>query len=346
MKDAAVASLATLEETGGPGAHEIALQRRALLLSGTSNRPLAAAVASELGQPLGQVEVNRFACGEVYVRLLDSVRGSDAFVIQSHSHPVDEMLMEQLVMIDALKRASVGHVTAVIPYLGYSRQDQKSLEREPISARLVADMLTVAGADRVMVIDLHTGQIQGFFKIPVDHLTAVPALAAYVGRRYPGDLVVVSPDAGRGKMAQRYARHLNASIAFMEKARSIEQHNVSRPLGLIGDVAGRRCMLIDDMIDTGGTISDAAKALRDAGATEIVAAATHGLFSGSALERLEASPLVEAVVTDTVRPPQELPAKLTVVSVASLLASSIGAAFQDRSVSAIFNPAPDTSKKG
>ena len=337
-------SVATLEGTSRAQALEVSVRRRALLLSGTSNRPLTASVASELGQPLGQVEVNRFACGEVYVRLLDSVRGSEAFVIQSHSYPVDEMLMEQLVMIDALKRASVGHLTAVIPYLGYSRQDQKSLEREPISARLVADMLTTAGADRVMVIDLHTGQIQGFFKIPVDHLTAVPALAAHVGRRYPGDLVVVAPDAGRGKMAQRYARQLNASIAFMEKARSAEQHNVSRPLGLIGDVAGRRCLLIDDMIDTGGTIIDAAEALRDAGATEIVAAATHGLFSGPALERLEASPLVEVVVTDTVRPPEKLPSKLTVVSVASLLASSIRAAFQDRSVSAIFNPGAHTSK--
>ena len=325
------------EETPPLKGLEVSVRRRALLLSGTSNPSLAAAVASELGQILGQVEVNRFACGEVYVRLLDSVRGGDAFVIQSHSHPVDEMLMEQLVMIDALKRASVGHVTAVIPYLGYSRQDQKSQEREPISARLVADMLTVAGADRVMVIDLHTGQIQGFFKIPVDHLTAVPALAAYVGRRYPGDLVVVAPDAGRGKMAQRFAHQLNAPIAFMEKARSIEHHNVSRPLGLIGDVAGRRCLLIDDMIDTGGTLIHAADALRDAGATEIVAAATHGLFSGPALERLEASPLVEVVVTDTVRAPQEALAKLTVVSVASLLASSIRAAFQDRSVSAIFN---------
>jgi ribose-phosphate pyrophosphokinase len=337
--------VATPEESGGAEALEVSVRRRALLLSGTSNPPLAAAVASELGQPLGQVEVDRFACGEVYVRLLDSVRGSDAFVVQSHSYPVDEMLMEQLVMIDALKRASVGHVTAVIPYLGYSRQDQKSLEREPISARLVADMLTVAGADRVMMIDLHTGQIQGFFKIPVDHLTAVPTLAAYVGRRYPGDLVVVAPDAGRGKMAQRFARQLNASIAFMEKARSAAQHNVSRPLGLIGDVAGRRCLLIDDMIDTGGTLIDAADALRDASATEIVAAATHGLFSGPALERLEASSLVEVVVTDTVRPPQKRPAKLTVVSVASLLASSIHAAFQDRSVSAIFNSGADTSKK-
>ena len=329
-------SVATLEGTSRAQALEVSVRRRALLLSGTSNPPLAASVASELGQPLGQLEVNRFACGEVYVRLLDSVRGSEAFVIQSHSYPVDEMLMEQLVMIDALKRASVGHLTAVIPYLGYSRQDQKSLEREPISARLVADMLTTAGADRVMVIDLHTGQIQGFFKIPVDHLTAVPALAAHVGRRYPGDLVVVAPDAGRGKMAQRYAGQLNASIAFMEKARSAEQHNVSRPLGLIGDVAGRRCLLIDDMIDTGGTIIDAAEALRDAGATEIVAAATHGLFSGPALERLEASPLVEVVVTDSVRPPAKPPSKLTVVSVAPLLASSIRAAFQDRSVSAIF----------
>ena len=337
-------SVATLEGTSRAQALEVSVRRRALLLSGTSNPPLAAAVASDLGQPLGQVEVSRFACGEVYVRLLDSVRGSDAFVIQSHSYPVDEMLMEELVMIDALKRASVGHVTAVIPYLGYSRQDQKSLEREPISARLVADMLTTAGADRVMVVDLHTGQIQGFFKIPVDHLTAVPALAAYVGRRYPGDLVVVAPDAGRGKMAQRYARQLNASLAFMEKARSVERHNVSRPLGLIGDVAGRRCVLIDDMIDTGGTIIDAANALCDAGATEIVAAATHGLLSGMALERLDASPLVEVVVTDTVRQPEKLPSKLTVVSVASLLSASVRAAFQDRSVSAIFNPGAHTSK--
>jgi len=316
--------VAALAETSHPQALEVSVQRRALLLSGTSNPPLAAAVASDLGQPLGQVEVSRFACGEVYVRLLDSVRGSDAFVIQSHSYPVDEMLMEELVMIDALKRASVGHVTAVIPYLGYSRQDQKSLEREPISARLVADMLTTAGADRVMVVDLHTGQIQGFFKIPVDHLTAVPALAAYVGRRYPGDLVVV--------------------LAFMEKARSVERHNVSRHLGLIGDVAGRRCVLIDDMIDTGGTIIDAANALCDAGATEIVAAATHGLLSGMALERLDASPLVEVVVTDTVRQPEKLPSKLTVVSVASLLSASVRAAFQDRSVSAIFNPGAHTSK--
>jgi len=330
-------SVATLEGTSRAQALEVSVRRRALLLSGTSNRPLAASVASELGQPLGQVEVNRFACGEVYVRLLDSVRGSEAFVIQSHSYPVDEMLMEQLVMIDALKRASVGHLTAVIPYLGYSRQDQKSLEREPISARLVADMLTTAGADRVMVIDLHTGQIQGFFKIPVDHLTAVPALAAHVGRRYPGDLVVVAPDAGRGKMAQRYAGQLNASIAFMEKARSAEQHNVSRPLGLIGDVAGRRCLLIDDMIDTAGSITSAVDTLYENGAKEVYVTATHGVFSGPAFERIRESPVKEVVVTDTLHlevGPEDT--KVKVLSVADILAHTIKNVFEDESVSELF----------
>ena len=317
---------------------QVSLTRRAMLFSGSCHPQLATAIAAGLGIDLGPVEVSRFASGEVYVRFLESVRGCDAYVIQAHGAPVNEMLMEQLIMIDALKRASASRINAVIPYFAYARQDQKALAREPISARLVADLLSAAGCDRVMAVDLHTGQIQGFFNVPLDHLTALPVLAEHVRAKGWSDLVVVAPDPGRGKMAQEYAAHLECGIAFMQKARRPDMRNVSEPLGLIGDVRNRRCVVVDDMIDTGGTIANAAAALQRAGAADIVAVATHALFSPPARQRLDESAITEVIVTDTLPlDPAGRPARLTVVSVAPMIAASIRAVFADQSVSEIFH---------
>jgi len=309
-----------------------------MLFSGSCHPQLATAIAAALGTDLGRVEVSRFASGEIYVRFLESVRGCDAYVIQAHGAPVNEMIMEQLIMIDALKRASASRINAVIPYFAYARQDQKALAREPISARLVADLLSAAGCDRVMAVDLHTGQIQGFFNVPLDHLTALPVLAEHVRAKGWSNLVVVAPDPGRGKMAQKYAAHLECGIAFMQKARRPDMRNVSEPLGLIGDVRDRRCVVVDDMIDTGGTIANVAAALQRAGAADIVAVATHALFSPPARKRLDESAISEVIVTDTLPlDPAGRPARLTVVSVAPMIAASIRAVFADQSVSEIFH---------
>ena len=309
-----------------------------MLFSGSCHPQLATAIAAALGTDLGRVEVSRFASGEIYVRFLESVRGCDAYVIQAHGAPVNEMIMEQLIMIDALKRASASRINAVIPYFAYARQDQKALAREPISARLVADLLSAAGCDRVMAVDLHTGQIQGFFNVPLDHLTALPVLAEHVRAKGWSNLVVVAPDPGRGKMAQKYAAHLECGIAFMQKARRPDMRNVSEPLGLIGDVRDRRCVVVDDMIDTGGTIANVAAALQRAGAADIVAVATHALFSPPARKRLDETAISEVIVTDTLPlDPAGRPARLTVVSVAPMIAASIRAVFADQSVSEIFH---------
>jgi ribose-phosphate pyrophosphokinase len=317
---------------------QISLTRQAMLFSGSCHPQLAAAIAAALGIDLGPVEVARFASGEIYVRFLESVRGCDAYVIQAHGRPVNEMIMEQLIMIDALKRASAARINVVIPYFAYARQDQKALAREPISARLVADLLSAAGCDRVMAVDLHTGQIQGFFNVPLDHLTALPALAECVRAKGWNDLVVVAPDPGRGKMAQKYAAHLDCDIAFMQKARRPDRRNVSEALGLIGDVRDRRCVVVDDLIDTGGTITNAAAALQQAGAAGIIAVATHALFSPPARRRLDESAISEVIVTDTLPlDPGGRPARLTVVSIAPMIAASIRAVFADQSVSEIFH---------
>jgi len=317
---------------------EITVTRRAMLFAGSAHPTLASAIAAELGMSLSPVDIGRFASGEIYVRLLESVRGCDAFVIQPHAAPVSETIMEQLIMIDALKRASAARINAVIPYFAYARQDKKALAREPISARLVADLLTAAGCDRVIAVDLHTGQIQGFFDFPLDHLTALPVLADYIAGKGWKDVVVVAPDPGRGRMAQRYAAHLESRIAFMQKARRPDVRNVSESTGLIGDVEGRRCVIVDDIIDTGGTVANAVPALLRAGAADVVAVATHGVFSSDAKRRLDGSALSEVVITDTLPlRAGQAPSRLTVVSVAALIAASIRAVFADQSVSEIFH---------
>lgn len=316
---------------------QISVKKRAMIFSGTSNPELAEEIAVHLGMRLGEVDVSRFASGEVYVRYHESVRGTDAFVVQSHCHPVNEMIMEQLFMIDALKRASAKRINAVIPFYGYSRQDRKSLAREPISARLVMDLLAAAGADRVLTVDLHSGQTQGFFDGPVDHLTALPILSKYVELNYPDNLVVVAPDAGRAGHAAKFARHLHADIAVMNKSRRTDVRNVSQTAGLIGDVEGKICLVVDDMIDTAGTLCGGVVELMNQGAREVIAVATHGIFSGEAMKRIEDSPLKEVIVTNSLPSVLEVQSeKITVLSIATILASTIKAVFEDESVSEIF----------
>jgi len=272
---------------------------------------------------------------------VQSARGSDAFVVQTHANPVNESIMEQLVMIDALKRASAKRITAVIPYYGYARQDKKSLAREPISARLVADLLSVAGADRVVSVDLHSGQIQGYFDFPFDHLTALPLLSDFLkdDLGLGGDqMVVVAPDAGRVKTAERLREHLDSELAFIYKRRSRHEAHKIEEMVVEGDVDGRACILIDDMIDTAGTMVEGAKALQREGASRIYAAATHAVFSGKAVQRIEESAIQKVVVTSTLPVPAEKQIeKLTVLSIAPIIASALQAVFEDESVSEIFH---------
>ncbi|MCC7078828.1 MAG: ribose-phosphate diphosphokinase [Acidimicrobiia bacterium] len=316
---------------------EIPTKRTLLLFSGRSNPELAQDLAAHLKQPLGHVALSTFANGELYCRFEESVRGADVFVVQTHSDPVNEMIMEQLLMIDALKRASAKRITAVIPYYGYSRQDRKAISREPIAARMMADMLSAAGVDRVMSVDLHTGQIQGFFDMPFDHLTALPLLAEWVRREIVGDVVIVSPDAGRVKVTEKFASMLQSDVAILYKRRSAEAHNVSETLAVVGDVAGRRTVLVDDMIDTAGTICGGIDLLKAQGATEVYVLATHGLFSGPAIDRLKNAPIEQVVVTNTVPVPESKRFdKLTILSVAPVIAAAIRAVFEDTSVSEIF----------
>ena len=317
---------------------EIGIKKRATIYSGTSNLPLAQEIANHLGMALGDMSLNRFASGEIYVRFHESARGTDAFVIQTHCAPVNDMIMEQLVMIDALKRASAKRINAVIPFFGYARQDRKSLAREPISARLVADLLQVAGADRVLSVDLHSGQIQGFFDIPVDHLTALPILADFLEEHHRHNLVVVAPDAGRVRVAEKYSLHLDAPLALMRKRRVQEGKGAAAAevLDVVGDVKGKRCVVVDDMIDTAGTLVSAVNHLKRMGASEVIAAATHAVFSGDAIQRIMDSPLHEVVVTNSMPLPDPLPSKIKVVSIAPIVASTIKAVFEDESVSEIF----------
>jgi ribose-phosphate pyrophosphokinase len=322
---------------------EIVTRKRMMVFSGTAHPTLAQEIAHHLGIRLSEARISRFASGEIYFRSNESVRGCDVFVIQSHAHPINESIMEQLVMIDALKRASAKRITAVVPYYGYSRQDKKALAREPISARLVADLLSVAGADRVVSVDLHSGQIQGFFPFPVDHLTALPILGDHfkealgVGR----DVVVVAPDAGRVRTAERLARHLQSNLAFIHKRRSPYEAHKIEEIDVIGKVEGRPCILIDDMIDTAGTMAEGAQALAAEGASEIYAAATHPVLSGKAVQRIAESPIKQTVVTNTLPVPEEkaqvLGDRLTVLSIAPLVAAALKAVFEDESVSEIFH---------
>jgi ribose-phosphate pyrophosphokinase len=320
---------------------EIVTKKHMMLFSGRAHPELSQEIADELGEPLSEIKISRFASTEVYVRADSSVRGADVFVIQTHCAPVNETIMEQLVMIDAMKRASAKRITAVIPYYGYSRQDKKTLSREPISGKLVADLLSTAGADRVVSVDLHSGQIQGFFDFPFDHLTAMPLLEDYFQEEVgiPGhDLVVVAPDTGRVKVAERLAIHLNADLAFIYKRRSRTEAHKIDALGLVGEVQGRPCLVVDDMIDTGGTMVKGAEVLAEKGAGEIYIGATHGLFSGKAIQKLEEAPIKQVVVTNTVPIPEEKRIeKLTVLSIAPIIASALRAVFEDSSVSEIFH---------
>src|SRR3989454_5019153 len=312
-----------------------------MLFSGTTHPALAAEIAGHLGIQLSPCKISRFASGEIYFRSEESVRGADVFVIQTHADPVNESIMEQLVMIDAMKRASAKRITAVIPYYGYSRQDKKTLSREPISAKLIADLLAKAGADRVVSVDLHSGQIQGFFDCPFDHLTALPLLEDYFQEELGisgDDLVVVAPDTGRVKVAERLAGHLNADLAFIYKRRSRHEAHRIEALDLVGEVEGRACLVVDDMIDTGGTMVKGAEVLADKGAGEIYIGATHGLFSGKAVQKLEEAPIKQVVVTNTVPIPEEKQFdKLIVLSIAPIIASALRAVFEDTSVSEIFH---------
>src|SRR5436190_1913169 len=310
-----------------------------MVFSGTAHPDLSEEIAQYLGIPLSPCEIRRFASSEVYVRPEDSVRGADVFVIQTHADPVNESVMQQLIMIDAMKRASAKRITAVIPYYGYSRQDKKTLSREPISAKLVADMLATAGADRIVSVDLHSGQIQGFFDFPFDHLTALPLLEDYFQDQLGlQDLVVVAPDTGRVKVAERLAGHLNADLAFIYKRRSRTEAHKIDALDLVGEVEGRPCLVVDDMIDTGGTMVKGAEVLAEKGAGEIYIGATHGLFSGKAVQKIEEAPIKEVVVTNTVPIPEEKRiGKLTILSIAPIIASAIRAVFEDTSVSEIFH---------
>ena len=316
---------------------ELVTKKRLHLFSGRSNRPLAAAIAAQLGVELGEPNLSEFASGEMYCRFEESIRGSDVFIIQTHSGPVNDAIMEQLIMVDAAKRASAKRITAVCPFYGYGRQDRKASEREPITAKLVADMLTVAGADRMVSVDLHSGQIQGFFDVPVDHLTAMPVLTQWVEENLGSDVVVVSPDAGRFKVAERFAQHLDADVGSVAKRRPRGVPNQVEALDVMGDVGGRVCVLVDDMIDTAGTICAAADQLVAHGASEVYAMATHGVLSDPALDRLKNSVITKVVITDTLPlAPDRHMDKIEVLSVATIIGEALRAVFEDRSVSEIF----------
>ncbi|MCB0882336.1 MAG: ribose-phosphate pyrophosphokinase [Thermoleophilia bacterium] len=311
-----------------------------MVFAGRSSRDLGERIADRLGIELGDVTLKTFANGEIYVRFEESIRGADIFLVQSTCRPVNDALMELLIMIDAAKLASAHRINAVIPWYGYSRQDKKSAPREPITAKLVAELLQAAGVDRVLTMDLHAGQVQGFFQIPVDHMTAIPLLVDHFReRQLSGDLgkiVVVSPDAGRAKLANHVAEKLGARLALLAKQRP--EHNEAEITFLVGDVKGRDAILIDDMIDTAGTLAAGIKTIKKAGANRVFAAAVHGIFSGPAFERLQGSGLEEVVVTDTIPLAENAPGDLIkVVSVAGILADSVHNVFCDESVSEIFS---------
>ena len=317
-------------------------EKNLMVFSGRAHPALAQAVAEELGTELVPMQAYDFANSETYVRYDESVRGCDAFVIQSHTAPVNQWLMEQLIMVDALKRASAKRITVVAPFYGYARQDKKSRGREPISARLVADLFKTAGADRLMAVDLHTDQIQGFFDGPVDHLQALPVITDYVAEKYGNEnLAIVSPDAGRIKVAEAWSKRLNdAPLAFIHKTRDVTRPNQSVANRVVGSVEGRTCLLVDDMIDSGGTICHAADALMADGAASVVIASTHAIFSEPAVQRLSDSVAREVIVTDTLPITEDKQfEKLTVLSIAPLLSKAIREVFEDGSVTSMFDHA-------
>ena len=314
-------------------------QKRLVLIAGRSHPELAQHVAKELGVDMVDTQAYDFANGEIFVRFEESVRGCDAFVLQSHCEPINKWIMEQLLMVDALKRASAKRITVVMPFYGYARQDKKHRGREPISARLIADLFRTAGADRLMAVDLHTAQIQGFFDGPVDHLFALPLLVKYVAATVEDRnlITVVSPDAGRVRVAERWTDLLGAPLAIIHKRRDPDVPNEAKVQEVVGEVEGRICVLIDDMIDTGGTIVKAAEALFDNGAKDVVVAATHAILSGPAVDRFSGSRVREVIVTDTLPIPDDrrFP-KLTVLPVAPLIARAIQEVFTDGSVTSMF----------
>lgn len=315
-------------------------EKKMVLATGRAHPELAEQVAESLGCDLLPTSAYTFANGETYVRFEDSVRGADCFVMQSHPAPINEWLMEQIIMIDALKRASAHRISVVSPFYPYARQDKKHKGREPISARLIADLYKTAGADRIMSVDLHTSQIQGFFDGPVDHLMAIPLLADYVKSKVDLDNVtIVSPDTGRVRVAEQWSELLGgAPLAFVHKTRDITVPNQAVSKTVVGDIEGRSCVLIDDMIDTGGTIAGAVKVLQDAGAKDVIIAATHPVFSGPACERLAQSGASEVVVTNTLPVPEESRFEnLTVLSIAPLIAQAIKEVFEDGSVTSLFD---------
>ncbi len=313
---------------------ELTTKKRLELYTGRCHPSLAQEIADHLGMELREPNLREFSNGEIHCRYGESIRGADVFLIQTHGGHVNDSIMELCIMIDAAKRASAKRITAVCPYFGYSRQDRKAEGREPITAKLVIDMLTAAGADRIVSIDLHSGQIQGFFDGPVDHLMAMPLLETYLRDQVGGDVVVVAPDAGRVKVAERLAQHLDADLASVYKKRARGQVEAR---GVMGEVAGRQCVLIDDMIDTAGTIVAASDILMDHGATGVWAMATHGVLSGPAVDRLKNSRISRVVVTNTLPIPSEKQLDmLEVLSVAPIVADSIRAVFSDSSVSEIF----------
>jgi len=305
------------------------------IFTGNSNLTLAEEVARNLGTALGKSLVKNFSDGEINVEIDESVRGMDVFVIQSICHPVNNNLMELLILIDALKRASAERITAVLPYYGYARQDRKVSPRAPISAKLIADLITTAGASRVLTVDLHAGQIQGFFNIPVDHLFAAPVLLEHL-KYLKNDLVIVSPDAGGVERARAYAKRLNASLAIIDKRR--ETPNVSQVMNIIGDVSGMVAILVDDLVDTGGTLVRAAYALMEKGAKSVHACCTHPVLSGQAVQIISGSPIEQMIVTDTIPLREEAKAcpKIKVLSVSGLLADAIRRIYEDESVSCLF----------
>ncbi|MEG2678894.1 MAG: ribose-phosphate pyrophosphokinase [Oscillospiraceae bacterium] len=308
------------------------------IFSGNSNRNLAEAICKNMGISLGNAEVGAFSDGENFVSIFETVRGSDVFVIQSTSAPVNDNLMEMLIMIDALKRASAGRITAVIPYFGYARQDRKTKPRDPISAKLVANLITRAGADRVLTMDLHASQIQGFFDIPVDNLLGNPIFTTYFADKFADcheDMVVVSPDVGSVSRARAFAQKLGMSLAIVDKRR--QKANSSEVMNIIGDVRGKNCILFDDMVDTGGSLCGAAKALVEiGGALDVYACASHGVLSGPALERIEKSVIKEAVFLDTVPPHGETCDKIKYLTVAPMFADAIERIYEEVSVSKLF----------
>jgi ribose-phosphate pyrophosphokinase len=314
-------------------------QKKLLLLSGRSHPELTDEIAASLGVEPTPTTLYDFANGEIFVRFLESVRGCDAFVVQSHTAPINQWIMEHLIMVDALKRASAKRITVVAPFFGYARQDKKSRGREPISARLMADLFLTAGADRIMAVDLHTAQIQGFFDGPVDHLFALPILAGYVEEKLDlSQVTVVAPDAGRVRVCERWTDRLGCPLAIIHKRRDPDVANQVKILEVVGQVEGRTCIIVDDMIDTGATIVNAADALFEQGAAQVIVTATHGVLSGPAVDLLKNSRIGEVIVTNTLPIMNEKAFdKLTVLSIAPLIARAISEVFSDGSVTSLFD---------